>query len=224
MLKKLLSYIIPIKISEQPSNFSEKLEISYNFGKKVLDSANTNYSYGNLQKILRKGLVAVGFKKISKMDYILVLGVAAGSVIETLVNEIKFSGKITGVEIDTEIIDVANNFFCLQQFQNFELIIGDASDFVLKTKRNFDLIIIDVFLDIEMPSFLFEKFFISRLDKILNNQGYIIYNTIVLNKKQQQRNDDYLIFANSIKGWFAKNIKCFGDHNELFIVSKKTIL
>lgn len=52
-------------------------------GKLVLDSKNTNYSYRNLQRILRTGLKNIGFKKINKMSQILVLGVAGGSVIKT---------------------------------------------------------------------------------------------------------------------------------------------
>jgi hypothetical protein len=34
------------------------------------------------------------------MDQILVLGVAGGSVLKLLVDDIKFPGKLTGVEID----------------------------------------------------------------------------------------------------------------------------
>ena len=53
----------------------------------VLDSKNTNYSYGSLQRILRLGLKNIGFDKIVPMDHILVLGVAGGSVIKTLVED-----------------------------------------------------------------------------------------------------------------------------------------
>jgi spermidine synthase len=69
-------------------------------GKLVLDSENTNYSYGNLQRILRKGLHTIGLERINKMNKILVLGVEGVSVIKTLTEEFKFKGKIIGVEID----------------------------------------------------------------------------------------------------------------------------
>src|SRR5690242_17668321 len=100
MLKKLLSYFIPINIYKRNSAISQKLEVTYNNGELVLDSKNTNYSYGSLQRILRKGLDYIGFERIRGFENILVLGVAAGSVIKTLAEEIKFKGKITGVEID----------------------------------------------------------------------------------------------------------------------------
>ena len=65
-------------------------------GKLILDSENTNYSYGNLQNILRLGLREIGFEKIKNMKEVLVLGVAGGSVVKTLVDEIN-----TGFQIKT---------------------------------------------------------------------------------------------------------------------------
>jgi spermidine synthase len=123
MLKKLLSYIIPVTIFKQKSAISQSLEVTWNDGKLVLDSMNTNYSYGSLQRILRKGLKIVGFKRIQSMENILVLGVAGGSVIRTLVDEINFKGKIMGVEIDKAIIDIANAYFHLDDIPNLERIL-----------------------------------------------------------------------------------------------------
>ena len=103
MINKWLSYILPIKIYEKTSSLSKNIEVTWNNGKLVMDSQNTNYSYGSLQKVLRNGLAKIGFVKIQKMQSILILGVAGGSVVKTLVEEIEYTGKITGIEIDDEI-------------------------------------------------------------------------------------------------------------------------
>src|SRR6187402_225569 len=102
MIQKLFSYIIPIKIFKKKSERSKIIEVTWANGELVLDSENTNYSYGSLQRILRYGLRNIGYNTILKMDHILLLGVAGGSVIKTLVDEIEYKGKITGVEIDPE--------------------------------------------------------------------------------------------------------------------------
>ena len=162
MFKKLFSYIIPVNIHKQNSSISKNIEITWANGELVLDSKNTNYSYGSLQRILRKGLKSIGFERVLKMQNILVLGVAGGSVIKTLSEEIKFKGKITGVEIDSEIIKIANSYFHLDKIENLEIVIDDAFEFVLKTKEKYNLIIIDIFQDITMPNFLFEEFFQNR--------------------------------------------------------------
>ena len=111
MVQKFLSYFIPISIKKFNSEISKSLEVTWNNGELVLDSKNTNYSYGSLQRILRKGLKYIGLERIKKFENILVLGVAGGSVIKTLVDEVKFSGKITGVEIDSKVVEIANNYF-----------------------------------------------------------------------------------------------------------------
>lgn len=192
MLKKLFSFLLPVTIFKQNSTLSKTLEVTWTDGKLVLDSENTNYSYGNLQRILRKGLRIIGFEKIKSMQKILVLGVAGGSVIRTLVDEIKFEGQITGVEIDKNIIDIANTYFQLNEIPNLEIIFDDASKFVLKTTETFDLIIIDVFQDTKMPDFLFEFFFINKICFLLNPKGHILFNTMLLNKQQRELNLDYV--------------------------------
>jgi spermidine synthase len=220
MFKKLFSYFIPINVFKQKSNISQTLEVTWADGELVLDSKNTNYSYGSLQRILRKGLKFIGFERIKTMDHILVLGVAGGSVIKTLVDEINFKGKITGVEIDKYVITIANEYFHLDTIQNLDTIIDDAFEFVLKTKDNYDLIIIDIFQDTKMPNFLFETFFINRICDLLEPKGFILFNTMVLNEKQKQLNLGFLD-AFDITQYNVTKLHKIEELNELIIVESK---
>ncbi len=219
MLKKLLSYLFPVIIYQKTSALSKNLEISWNNGQLVLDSKNTNYSYGSLQRILRKGLKKIGFNRIRAMDSILILGVAGGSVIKTLVDEIEFKGKITGVEIDPEIIEIANKYFKLNEISNLNIVNDDAFEFVLKTKSKYDLIIIDVFQDTTMPNFLFEKFFMNRIGELLKINSCILFNTMLLNEKDNLRNEKYIAEFNN-KPFKVKKIPRIESHNELIIIEK----
>ncbi|QIH37565.1 methyltransferase domain-containing protein [Flavobacterium sp. Sr18] len=219
MIKKIFSYLIPIKIYETKSSLSKSIEVTWANGELVLDSENANYSYGSLQRILRLGLKNIGFEKIVPMKHILVLGVAGGSVIKTLVDEIKYKGKITGVEIDPEIIKIANTYFKLDEIENLEIVIDDAFEFVLKTKTKYDLIIIDIFQDITMPNFLFETFFINRVCSLLKSHGFILFNTMLLNESQNLRNKKYV--SEFYKDKFQiKTIPRLEVHNELILIEK----
>lgn len=218
MVKRILSYLLPIKIHQRKSNFSKNLEVTWNNGQLVLDSENTNYSYGSLERILRKGLLYIGFDRIRKFENILVLGVAGGSVIKTLTQEIKFKGKITGVEIDEVAIEIAQKFFQLQATPNFNLLQDDAFEFVLKTKEKYDLIIIDVFQDTQMPNFLFEDFFINRINFLLQVNGFILFNTMVLNQKERERNQNYRTKFN--ENYSVRLYPKVEEHNELFTIKK----
>lgn len=220
MLAKFFSYFIPINVIKKNSSVSNTLEVTWNNGELVLDSKNTNYSYGSLQRILRKGLKYIGFERIKKFENILVLGVAGGSVIKTLVDEVKCKGRITGVEIDREVVEIANKYFKLSEIKNLELIIDDAFEFVLKTKSKYDLIVIDIFQDTTMPNFLFEDFFISRINFLLNTDGFILFNTMVINEKDRIRNLEYKKKFNG--NYSLRMYPKVEVHNELFTIKKLT--
>ncbi|PVX47797.1 spermine/spermidine synthase [Flavobacterium sp. 103] len=219
MLRKLLSYIIPIKIYKTKSTLSKTIEVTWANGELVLDSENTNYSYGSLQRILRKGLKHFGFERIAKMDNALVLGVAGGSVIKTLVDEIHFEGQITGVDIDPHIIKIANEYFKLNEIKNLNIIIDDAFEFVLKTKDRYDLIIIDIFQDTTMPNFLFEKFFINRICFLLKSKGVVLFNTMCLTAGDNFRNQNFIKDFND-NNYKIQSIPRVELHNELIIIEK----
>ena len=218
MFAKFFSYFIPINVHKKNSAISNTLEVTWNNGELVLDSKNTNYSYGSLQRILRKGLKYIGFERIKKFESILILGVAGGSVIKTIVDEIKFKGKITGVEIDAQVVEIANKYFKLNEIKNLELVVDDAFEFVLKTKEKYDLIVIDIFQDTKMPNFLFEDFFINHVNSLLKVNGFILFNTMVIYEKDRIRNVDY-------KKKFGGNysLRMYPKveiHNELFTIKK----
>jgi len=219
MIQKIFSYLVPIKIFKKKSARSKTIEVTWTNGELVLDSENTNYSYGSLQRILRYGLRNIGYKAILEMDHILLLGVAGGSVVKTLVEEIEYKGKITGVEIDSDIIQIANDYFNLNKIKQLEIIIDDAFEFVLKTKHKYDLIIIDIFEDTNMPNFLFERFFSDRVCAILKDQGFVLFNTMILDEAHNIRNRKYIAEINS-QLFLSKMLPRIEDHNELIIIEK----
>lgn len=219
MFSKFFSFIFPIKVLHQKSEISKSIEITWNNGRLVLDTENTNYSYGSLQRVLRKGLKEIGFEKIREFEKILILGVAGGSVIKTIVNEINFNGKIIGVEIDSEIIDIANEYFELDKIKNLEIKIADAEKFVENHTYIYDLIIIDIFEDCLMPEFLFEETFIENVLKILKKNGYILFNTIANSKIKIDRNKKFIDFLEHKKITINKLSNIEGD-NELIIILK----
>ena len=80
LLKRLLSYLFPFT-RRVPSPVSGHLEVTLYNGRKVLDSATANYSYGALQRVLRYGLQQLDLVQVRS---ILLLGLGGGSVIQTL--------------------------------------------------------------------------------------------------------------------------------------------
>lgn len=213
MFKKILSYFYPITIYKETSTISKSIEVTLYNGKMLLNTENTNYSFGSLQSILKTGLLDIGATEISRMESVLILGVAGGSVIQTLVSDFSFSKNITGVELDQEIIQIANSYFNLDKIPNFKCVIADAEKFVQSDTNRYDLIIIDIFKDTEMPEFLFQESFISNSKQLLNKNGYILFNTMHLNRNSKNNIEKYLTHfdSNSYSKKVLKNVERYND-------------
>ncbi len=222
-LKRILSYFIPIKVYEIDSEINKSLEVTWNNGQLVLDSKNTNFSYGSLQRVMRIGLANIDSDVVKNYNSALILGVAGGSVIKTLKEEFDFNGKITGVELDKKTIEIANAYFGLNKLTDVEIINDDAQNFVTKTKAKYDLIIIDIFQDNIMPDFLFEKAFIAKLKLILTNGGSILFNTIAELSIDYERNKKLELDLNN-QFAFVKKITKVEGNNEIFIIKNEIIL
>ncbi|MFD0962452.1 spermidine synthase [Pseudofulvibacter geojedonensis] len=217
-LKKLISYLYPIRVKQIPSSRSGQLEITMVNGKLLIDAEHVNYSYGNLQKALKKGLTAIGETKLNSFKNILVLGVAGGSVIETIRRDFKLHIPITGVEIDADVIGLANEYFNLDKAQNLDLKIDDAFDYISNTKDTFDLIIVDIFNDEQMPDNLFNKVFWVDIYKTLNSNGVCLFNSIVSSNREIERNQQ----LHKLNKGIFKSIQRIKTQkiNELFILER----
>ena len=174
---RLLSYIYPIT-KKVESKYNGTLEITWHNGKKHLNSKNANYSYGSLQKILKFGLRKIN---IENCNNILILGLGAGSVIETLLKDFNYKKNITAIEIDPVIIDIAKSEFNLSENKNLKIICDDALSFMSQNTSEFDLIIIDLFIDTEVPNSFFNHSFWDDVIKSNSKKGSILFNASLIN-------------------------------------------
>ncbi|WP_378172541.1 spermidine synthase [Aquimarina sp. SS2-1] len=171
-MKKIVSYIWPLTKKVQ-SKINGTLEITWMNGKKVLDSETANYSYGSLQRILDYGLSKIYFD--SKAS-ILLLGMGGGSVIETLRNRYNHHGHITAVEIDPVIIELAKDEFNVSENKNLSIVPDDALHFVTNTNNSFDLVIIDLFIDLKVPQPFYSITFWNQLLNVIKSKGNVLFN------------------------------------------------
>lgn len=171
-MKKVFSYLWPLT-KRINSHHSGLLEITWLNGKKVLDSKNANYSYGSLEKVLDCGL---SLSKAERSSNILVLGLGGGSVLGLLRKKYKYTGKITAVEIDPAVIDIALTEFNIGQHEPLELLCEDAFDFVQRSAAGFGLIIIDIFIDTNVPLQFFSTKFWNNITGLLGEKGEVIFN------------------------------------------------
>ncbi len=171
-MKRWISYIWPIT-KKVHSKVNGVLEVTWINGRKVLDTQNANYSYGTLQRILEMGLSKVAFNRVQS---ILLLGLGGGSIVSSLLNKMHFRGSVIGVEIDEVVIDIAEKEFQIGNSQQLKVVHDDAFEFVLRTKEQFELVIVDLFIDNTVPKQFYSKEFCDSLRLLIAERGYLLFN------------------------------------------------
>ena len=173
--KKFLSYFIPFT-TKYKSDVNGTLEVTLYNGKKVLDTANANFSYGSVHRVFKTSFSKVDLKNTKN---VLLLGLGAGSVIDLLRNDFQYKEKISAIELDQKVIEIAKSEFNLESFGQLRIIEGDAFLEIHKLKENFDLIIVDLFIDNTIPDQLYELSFWKEIIRISSRESCVIFNTIV---------------------------------------------
>jgi spermidine synthase len=216
-IKKIVSYVWPIKIKTIHSELNGEMEVWLSRGKYILDSAHTNYSFGSLHKLFQMIFLDVD-PSTKSMKQVLLLGLGAGSVVSILKKELKMGSAITAVEHDPVVIDLGKEFFNLNQLNGTKIVQKDAYDFVMKTRDCYDMVIIDLFRDEDVPEKFAEPEFLEKTVEIMNPKGVLIYNFIVKNQTQKARQTRALWYYNSKFG-YTKDLSFFGS-NKVIICRK----
>lgn len=164
----------PLAISKKiRSEFSGILKVTWLNGRKVLNCKNANYSYGALERVLKTGLEHTTADRSAE---VLVLGLGGGSVLGLLRDSFKYYGKITAVEIDPAVIDIAVNEFNIDEHEPLEIICEDALEYVQQTSGKFGLIIIDIFIHLLVPPQFYSGEFWNHISDLLQKNGKVIFN------------------------------------------------
>jgi spermidine synthase len=188
---RLLSFYFPIS-KKFKSEYSGVLELKFVDGKVLLDNTFSSCSYGPLQKVLEFALHRVD---LSTIHSVLLLGLGGGSVIRSLRKRFRYDGRIDAIEIDPVLIKIADEEFGIVKDGRTQIECCEASTYVAKTTKTFDLVIVDLFIDNRVSvEILSEEFWCNLKDKVSSN-GYIIFNSM---------HDSYAIahsIRNEIKKW-----------------------
>ena len=209
-MKKSLSYLWPLT-KTYDSQYSGKLEVTWINGRKVLDSSHANYSYGPLQEVLDRGLAEISAERSSP---VLLLGLGGGSVIPLLRKKYSYYGKITAVEFDASIIEIAKTEFSIEDHQPLELICADAESYVESASTRFGLIIIDLFLDLEVPDQFFSATFWKNISGLLKPEGKVLFNAGVNFAHEAQL--EYLLKNDTFEIDFRRKEEVYGSNTLVF--------
>ncbi len=217
-MNNLLSFIWP-QTRKVNSDYNGVLEITLINGRKVLNSKNANYSFGSLQRILEIGLNEF---ELTNINSILLLGLGGGSVIKSLRDKYKYKGKIVAIEIDAKIIEIAKEEFSISNTKNLTIINHDAFDFVKNPTHQFDLIIVDLFINNKVPEKFYSTEFCDNLARIIEEKSSILFN-LGMNQESKEKEklvNNYFNQTLKLETILLKNIL---NTNTLLVINKTLV-
>lgn len=189
---RLLSYIFPIRAQLANGKFGP-LEVRWENGRKVLNSVNGNQSFGSLHRVWQNAL-SEAFKDL-RPKTVLMLGYGGGSAAFILRNELRSTALITAIELDPCMIDLAASHFGSKSIEHFTMIHGDAIVQIHALKDRFDLILVDLFEDLDLARGVDTSGFAHGLRDRCEHGGMVCFNTVAYDEisgKRSQRIADHL--------------------------------
>jgi spermidine synthase len=117
----------------------------------------------------------------------LVLGYGAGSVAHILRNELGLGTRITGVDHDATMLQLARERFPLERMERIELVCADAFAFVANAPGQFDLVVVDLFQDLDFTQGVEEPDLLHGIRRLVSPSGLLLINTVVHDEKSALR-------------------------------------
>jgi spermidine synthase len=112
----------------------------------------------------------------SGVKRILVIGVGGGSVIQQL-KDLYPEARIVAVDVDKVIVHIAKKYFNVKENSMCSFVVADARSYLSKkNKPEFDLIIIDIYIGNDVPTFVTSKDFVREVRRALRPGGRMLMN------------------------------------------------
>lgn len=210
-LKKILSYIIDFSIEKRQSHFSGEVIVSLHQAQYKLSTKNAIYSFGKNYTSFDIAFKALDIQQ-KKIESVLVLGFGLGSVVDLMENHPTIK-KITAVDADEVIIELAKKYLQSGLKNKVEYICEDAEKYILHPKQKFDLILFDVFIDDKTPIQFMQKDFLFKLKDYVASDGMLLFSKIEDSFKSKIENAQ---FEKNFSAVFSESFSIDANGNKIF--------
>lgn len=172
---------------------------------KVTQSLNFDSPYA--QKMFWGKIITLLQKEIPDFENILILGLGGGTL-QHLISQNFSDAKITSVELDPVMVDVAKKYFDLDKIPNHNVLIEDACKVIVEPEehnlkhKSFDVVVVDIYCGHKFPDLGRSGNFMAHVAKMTRTDGLVIINRIYLDEFQE----DVDIFIDNVE-MFLKDVK-----------------
>jgi len=182
--KKLLSYFKEVHLESTSSIHNPSLHVSLVEGRHQLSTDDAIYSFDDKYDNFAQAFEQVDWKKF-KVQNVLVLGLGLASIPYILEEKYKLKLDYTCVEIDEQVIFLAEKYILKNLKSHFEIISTDAQLFIDQCVQQYDLICMDIFENDFVPPQFETVSYLNQLKNILSPGGIILYNRLALTERDK---------------------------------------
>ncbi len=120
-------------------------------------------------------IMPVGLVYTSSPKNLLMIGLGGG-MISKYIHKYMPELKITGVELDDKVVEMAKKYFKLSENNNYKIIVDDGRIFLNNQDKKYDIIMIDAYKGGYIPFHLCTKEFYTLSSKHLSEGGSVVLN------------------------------------------------
>ena len=197
-------------IFQQKTSFNNEVRVVENELGRFLKFED-NYQGGKINHPLYKGnipyinyfFLALAMK--SDIKNVLVLGLGTGYFINQLKSLLPEVEKIDIVEINPELVEIAEKYFDFQE-SGTKINFQDGRVFVRNSTEKYDLIILDIFSESGMAYRFMTKEFLEEINNILTADGIFASNVFGLTDIDSENNIIFKSLFKTYNSVFSDNI------------------
>jgi len=182
--KKWLSYFKEVHLESTSSIHNPSLHVSLVEGRHQLSTDDAIYSFDDKYDNFAQAFEQVDWKKFDCQN-VLILGLGLASIPFILEEKYKLKFDYTCVEIDEQVIFLAEKYILKNLNSHFEIISTDAGIFIDQCIQQYDLICMDVFENDVVPPQFETVSYLNQLKTILSPGGMIMYNRLALTERDK---------------------------------------
>jgi len=176
-LRWISSYFQEQVLEERRTPHNPRLAVIEVNGRRRLDGLTVNYSHGSLERVLRGAFELAGVRERSVAS-LLMLGFGAGSAVRLLREEFGHAPRVTAVELDPAVLELARRWFGCVADEQLELVLADAAQWVRTARTQHELLLVDAFVDERVPETLLRPEFLADAARLVAPGGLLLFNTI----------------------------------------------
>lgn len=189
--KRWISHLFPIPVRHFATSVHPQLWVTVSRGRYQLSTPHAIYSFEDLYLNFAEAFRHTDLTRLPGKD-VLVLGLGLGSVIRILEERFHMNGDYTAVELDEGIIGLAEEFGLADLRAPVTVIAADAEIFLrLQHDRQWDLILLDIFMDDRIPDFFSSADCLDQITRCLSAGGLLVNNRLYRSAVDRSETERY---------------------------------